>query len=215
MKKNNFRELINHYKDCIMLGFAERISKKVFQGNGFPWLNSNGKGCIQAFSLIQWLYDGTNHKRLDILVVIRLEWRIIKILRRCCNSILHFKMIYCLFEVCIPNELMYVFIYMYTKLSYLAKKILFHVVIENNRKFLYQGNSLAHECFLESSIPSRLLSFMGWFEFVVSWSHIPSIWHSSLRKSTYFFFYIIFYFEFRTMLIKSISRVHLSHLYSI
>ena len=73
MKKNNFRELINHYKDCIMLGFAERISKKVFQGNGFPWLNSNGKGCMQAFSLIQWLYDGTNHKRLDILVVIRLE----------------------------------------------------------------------------------------------------------------------------------------------
>ena len=136
MKKNNFRELINHYKDCIMLGFAERISKKVFQGNGFPWLNSNGKGCIQAFSLIQWLYDGTNHKRLDILVVIHLEWRIIKILRRCCNSILHFKMIYCLFEVCIPNELLYVFIYMYTKLSYLAKKILFHVVIENNRKFL-------------------------------------------------------------------------------
>ena len=98
---------------------------------------------------------------------------------------------------------------------YLAKKILFHVVIENNRKFLYQGSSLAHECFLESSITSILLSFMGWFEFVVSWSHIPGIWHSWLRKGTYFFFYIIFYFEIRTMLIKSIPIVHLSHLYSI
>ena len=123
-----------------------------------------GKGVYKHFHWFNGIMMEQNN-RLDILVVIRLEWRIIKILRRCCNSILHFKMIYCLFEVCIPNELMYVFIYMYTKLSYLAKKILFHVVIENNRKFLYQGNSLAHECFLESSIPSRLLSFMGWFEF--------------------------------------------------
>ena len=99
--------------------------------------------------------------------------------------------------------------------SYIAKKILFHVVIENNRKFLYQWNSLVHECFLESSIPSRLVIFYG-----LIWIRGESITYLKfltlfIAKEHLFLFYIIFYFEFRTMPINSISRVHLSHLYSI
>ena len=155
--------------------------------------------------MIQWLYDGTNHKILDILVVIRLEWRIIKILKKYYDSILHLK-----WSIVYLNYASQMSLCMCSSIC-----VHLYVVIENNRKFLYQGNSLAHECFFESSIPSILLSFMGWFEFLVSRSHIPSIWHSSLQKTTYFFFYIIFYFKFRTMPIKSISRVHLSHLYLI
>ena len=83
---SHFRESIDHYQDCIMLVFSDKISSQVVQVIGFPWLKWNGKGYIQILYWIQWLGDDTNHACLDILIRTPLEWREIGIILEYCES---------------------------------------------------------------------------------------------------------------------------------